>query len=261
MRSTERDIPDTGDRSMIQRVSAIMSAFKGSDRALSVSEIGRRSGIPKASASRIITELIEVGFLERNGAKVGLGMRLFELGERATRPSDLKKFTLPSMAELRNATRQTVHLAVLQGHEVVYIQKLQSSLTPPLPSRVGGRLPAYATGVGKALLAFSPESVVDEILSQQLKPIGPRTITDPDLLRAQFAEIRENRVAFEREESTANVGCAASPILDYDGRPIAAISISGHLDHIDLPRLGPAIATSAMALTREAARLNFTAAD
>jgi DNA-binding IclR family transcriptional regulator len=245
---------------MIQRVSAVMSAFKGSDRALSVSEIGRRSGIPKASVSRIITELIEVGFLERNGAKVGLGMRLFELGERATRPSDLKKFTLPSMVELRNATRQTVHLAVLQGHEVVYIQKLRSSLTPPLPSRVGGRLPAYATGVGKALLAFSSDTIVDEILAQPLKPIGPRTITNPDVLRAQFVEIRENRVAFEREESTENVGCAAAPILDFDGKPIAAISISGRLDHIDLPRLGPAIATSAMALTREAARLNFTAA-
>jgi len=258
MRSTERDTTEGTDRSMIHRVAAIMSAFKGSDRTLSVSEIGRRSGIPKASASRIITELIEVGFLERNGVKVGLGMRLFELGERATRPSDLKKFALPSMAELRNATRQTVHLAVLEGTEVVYIQILRSSLTPPLPSRVGGRLPAYATGVGKALLAFSDPHLVDEILAGPLKPIGPRTITNPDTLRAQFAEIREHRVAFEREESTAMVGCAAAPILDYDGKPIAAISVSGHLDHIDLPRLGPAIATSAMALTREAARLNFT---
>lgn len=261
MRSTERDTADGVDRSMIHRVASIMGAFKGSDRALSVSEIGRRSGIPKASASRIINELIEVGFLERTGVKVGLGMRLFELGERATRPSDLKKFALPSMAELRNATRQTVHLAVLEGSEVVYIQILRSSLTPPLPSRVGGRLPAYATGVGKALLAFSRQSVVDEILSKPLKAIGPRTITNPETLRSQFAEIRENRVAFEREENTANVGCAAAPILDYESKPIAAISISGHLDHIDLPRLGPAIATSAMALTREAARINFVATD
>lgn len=246
---------------MIHRVAAVMAAFKGSDRALSVSEIGRRSDIPKASVSRIIAELIDVGFLERSGTKVTLGMRLFELGERATRPSDLKKFALPSMAELRNATRNTVHLAVLEGSEVVYVQILRSSLTPPLPSRVGGRLPAYATGVGKALLAFSSDEVVDAILSQPLKPIGPRTITNPDVLRAQFAEIREHRVAFEREESTENVGCAAAPILDYEGKPIAAISVSGHLDYIDLPRLGPAIATSAMALTREAARLNFTATD
>ncbi len=247
------------ERSMIQRVAAIMSAFKGNDRTLSVSEIGRRSDIPKASASRIIADLVEVGFLERVGDKVSLGMRLFELGERAMRPSDLKKFTLPSMAELRNATRQTVHLAVLEGHEVVYVQILRSSLTPPLPSRVGGRLPAYATGVGKALLAFSPPEIVDELLSQPLKALTPRTITNPDVLRAQFVEIRENHVAFEREESTASVGCAAAPILDYVGKPIAAISVSGHLDHIDLGRLGPAIATSAMALTREAARINFSA--
>lgn len=242
---------------MISRVSEVLRAFQGSDRVLGVSEIARRTGIPKPSVSRIVTEMVSTGLLERDGDHVRLGLRLFELGQQAARPIDLRKLALPSMTELLNATGQTVHLAVLEGHEVVYVQILRSRNTPPLPSRVGGRLPAYATGVGKALLAFAPKEVVDEILSAPLAAIGPKTITDPKRLREELTTIREQRLAFEREESTANVGCAAAAILDHNDRAVAAISVSVHLDLADLTQIGPAVATSAMALSREASRLQL----
>lgn len=161
------------------------------------------------------------------------------------------------MSELLKATGQTVHLAVLEGTEVVYIQILRSRSTPPLPSRVGGRLPAYATGVGKVLLAFAPPAVVDEVCSSPMTAIGPNTITDPQQLRAQLVSIRANRVAFERQESTANVGCAAAPIINGDGAAIASLSVSVHLHQTDLSKVGPAVATAAMALSREAARGRF----
>ena len=242
---------------MISRVSEILRAFQGNDRVLGVSEISRRTGIPKPSVSRIVAEMVTTGLLERDGDHLRLGLRLFELGQQAARPIDLRKLALPSMKELLDATGQTVHLAVLEGHEVVYVQILRSRNTPQLPSRVGGRLPAYATGVGKALLAFAPDDVVAEVTSGPLEPVGPKTITDPKRLMAELARIREERVAYEREESTANVGCAAAAILDADDRAVAAISVSVHLDLADLTQIGPAVATSAMALSREASRLHL----
>jgi IclR family acetate operon transcriptional repressor len=242
---------------MISRVSEVLRAFQSSDRVLGVSEIARRTGIPKPSVSRIVAEMVATGLLERDGDHVRLGLRLFELGQQAARPIDLRKLALPSMKELLDATGQTVHLAVLEGREVVYVQILRSRNTPALPSRVGGRLPAYATGVGKALLAFASEEVVAEVIAAGLEPVGPKTITDPKRLLAELDRIRDERVAYEREESTANVGCAAAAILDVDDRAVAAISVSVHLDLADLSKIGPAVATSAMALSREANRLQL----
>ncbi len=242
---------------MISRVSDVLRIFQGKDKSFTMSEIGRRTGIPKASASRIVNDLIDVGLLEHDGDKVQLGLRMFELGQHANRPIDLRKFTMPTMSELMKATGQTVHLAVLEGTEVVYIQILRSRSTPPLPSRVGGRLPAYATGVGKVLLAYAVPSVVDEICGGPMPAIGPNTITDPVRLRNELVAIRANHMAFEREESTANVGCAAAPILNAQGEAFAAISVSVHLHQTDLSKMGPAVATAAMALSREAARLRI----
>lgn len=124
---------------MIGRVDAILSAFRARDHSLGVSEIARRSGIPKASVSRIVAELVDRCVLERAGRELRFGIRLFELGERAGRPRALRRLALAHMSDLRNATHQTVHLAVLEDAEVVYIEILPSRTTPPLPSRVGGR--------------------------------------------------------------------------------------------------------------------------
>ncbi len=250
MRSTERD---TG-QSMISRVSEILRAYQHDERSMTISELGRRAGIPKASVSRIIAEMVEVGFLEREGNDIRLGIRLFELGQQASRPTDLRKFALPHMTELMKATGQTVHLAVLEGTEVVYVQILRSRSTPPLPSRLGGRLPAYATGVGKALLAHSSPELIAEVCSQELVPLGPKTITDPGKLMLELDAIKANHLAYEREESTINVGCAAAPILNSQGKPIAALSVSVHLHMTDVTKMGPAVSTVAMALSREASR-------
>ncbi|MGV1034310.1 MAG: IclR family transcriptional regulator [Microbacteriaceae bacterium] len=247
MRSTERDT----QTSMISRVSEVLKAYMHDERELTVSEISRRTGIPKATASRIANSMVEFGFLERERDQFRLGIRLFELGQQASRSTDLRKVTFPYMSELMSATKHTVHLAVLEGTEVVYVQILRSRLTPPTPSRVGGRLPAYATGVGKALLAFADNQVVDEVLTGTLNPVGPRTVTDATVLRRSFDEVRENRLAYEREESAADLGCAAAPILDSSGRAIAAISVSVNLNHVDLAKMGPAVSTTARALSRQ----------
>ena len=240
---------------MVSRVSQVLRAYQHDERSMTVSALGRRTGIPKASISRIASEMVEHGLLERDGDQLRLGIRMFELGQQASRPVDLRRLALPYMSELMRATGQTVHLAVLDGNEVVYIQILRSRTTPPLPSRVGGRLPAHATAVGKALLAYSPSATIDDVCARPLATVGPHTITDAPSLRRQLDTVRANRLAFEREESTANVGCAAAPILTADGSLIAALSVSVHLHLSDLFKVGPTVSTVAMALSREAARL------
>lgn len=255
MRSTERDTAP----SMISRVSEILKAYQHDERFMTISELSRRTAIPKASTSRIVAEMVDFGFLERQGDQIQLGLRLFELGQQASRHTDLRRFAIQTMSELSKATGQTIHLAVLEGTEVVYIHILRSKTAPPLPSRVGGRLPAYATGVGKVLLAHSPESVLEEVFREPLKQLGPKTVTNSQQLRHELRAIRENRVGFEREESAANLGCAAAPILNSKGEAVAAISVSVHLHLTDLNKMGPAVATAAMALSRDVGRLNYSA--
>ena len=143
-----------------------------------------------------------------------------------------------------------MHLAVLEGTEVVYLDVLRGRDAPNLPSRIGGRFPAHATGVGKAILAFSTESVVARVIDAGLPRLSARTITAPGLLRRQLARIREEGIAFEREESGVGVVCAASPLLDADGDAIAAVSISGWANRMRTERVAPAVRTVALALTR-----------
>jgi IclR family acetate operon transcriptional repressor len=259
MRSTERDAatgapPGESPVSMLARANAILDAFTPSDRSLGISELARRTGIPKASVSRIVGELVEHRMLERRDGELRLGIRLFELGEQATRPSDLRRLALAHMADLRAATGQTVHLAVLEGAEVVYVQILRAKDAPKLPSRVGGRVPAYATGVGKALLSLLGSAELDAAMPPVLRPVGPKTITTREELEAELSEVRRVGIAYEREESAPGVGCAAAPILDGDKRAIAAVSVSIRLTHGDLTSLGPAVFTVAAALSRLAGR-------
>ncbi len=237
---------------MLGRVTLILDCFTTGALALTLGEIVERTGLPKSTASRITNDLIALGYLERHGTSLSLGIRVFELGQHAARPRALKTLAQPRMAELRRATRSTVHLAVLEDTTVVYIEILASSASPALPSRVGGRLPAFATGVGKALLAFSPPDVVDRVLERGLWRVGPRTITDPDRLRAALAEVRTAGFATEEEESGPGVSCVAAPLFGPGGdAPIAAVSVSGWSDRFDLNAAAPLVRGVAAALSDE----------
>jgi IclR family transcriptional regulator, acetate operon repressor len=154
------------------------------------------------------------------------------------------------MADLREATHQTIHLAVLDGVEVVYVEILRSRNMPRLPSRVGGRLPAHATGVGKALLACAPADVIDKVVATGLPAVGPRTIRNSEVLRQQLKRITASGIAYEHEESGPGVVCVACAIHHGDGEPVAAISASGWAGKVDLRRVGPAVHTTALSITR-----------
>lgn len=232
----------------------ILGAFRFEDRTLGVSELARRTGLAKSTVARLTGELVRLQYLERQGVSLRLGLALFELGQLAATPKELRRRAIGIMADLRNATGHTIHFAVLDGTEVVYIEILRGRGTPQLPSRVGGRLPAHATAVGKAMLAFSPPQVLEDVISTGLPAVGPDTITDEKALRKALADIAATGLAYECNESAPDSFCAASPVLDAGGGLVAAVSVSGKVGHLDLHRVAPAVRTAALALGRQLPR-------
>jgi DNA-binding IclR family transcriptional regulator len=254
MRSAEpNDAGPNGAESIsaVSRVVAVLSAFTATDGPLGISELSRRTGLPKATTHRLTHEMATHGLLDLVGREFRLGLRVFELGETANAQRHLREVAVPYMADLRQATKQTIHLAVLDGVDVVYIQILNSKDAPRMPSRVGGRVPAHATGVGKAILAFSPKPMVDRILQAGLSTVGPRTITAPGVLSRQLARIHTTGIAYDNEESAPGAVCAASPITDRTGNAVAALSVSGWSGKLNVHRVAQAVHTTALTLSRE----------
>jgi DNA-binding IclR family transcriptional regulator len=216
-----------------------------------ISELARRSGLAKTTVFRLVHELAGCGLVEVTSSGVRLGMRLFELGSSVPRQRSLAEAALPFMRDLHVATRETVHLAVLDGAEVVYVAIQHGAHTPRLPSRVGGRMPAHATGVGKAILAFSAPEVAAALIYGGLERRTPRTIAAPGALRRELARIRASGVSFDREESGPGIVCAASPVFGTGGTVAAALSLTGWSSRLDLERVAPAVRTAALALSRQ----------
>ncbi|TDE19857.1 IclR family transcriptional regulator [Actinomadura sp. 6K520] len=242
------------DDTFLRRAVAVLTAFNADDDGLGAAELARRSGLPRSTAHRIALDLVAAGLLERQGTRVRLGLKLFEIGQRVPRQRVLRDAAVPYMSDLREATRQTVHLAVLEGTEVVYVEILGSPGGPELPSKVGGRLPAHVTGVGKAILAFSRPDAVQAVLDAGLVKASGRSVAAPGLFARELETIHREGVAYDREESGPGIVCAASPVLGPDGLALGALSVSGWSSGMRLAAVAPAVHTAALTLSRTLGR-------
>jgi len=234
----------------LDRAFLILDAFGPDDAELTLAELARRSDIPKPTVLRIAAALTEWGALERTEGGYRLGVRLFELGGLSRRQRRFRDVALPFMEDLYEATHETVHLAVLEGTTTLIVEKIAGHRPLPVPSRVGGRGPAYCTALGKAILAFSPPAVVDAVIDAGLARWTPYTIVVPTLLRDHLAEISRAGVAYEREESTTGVVCAASPVFGRRREVIGGISVAASIHRMSPERLAPAVRTAALSLSR-----------
>lgn len=248
MRSGEWN--EQAGKSVLGRAMCLLEAFRPDDEVVSLSELARRTGVPKTTVHRLLQELGHFRVVEHQADGYRLGMRLFELGQRSPRARDLRSAALPFLGDLRDATHETVHLAVLDGAQVVYLEKLGGHHGPALPSRIGGRLPAHCTAVGKALLAFTPRSVVASLLKRDMERMTARSAVMPGLFLRELDRVRQEGVAYEHEESTKGVSCVACPVIGPDGAAVAAISVAGWVNQLDPARLGPAVRTAAFAISR-----------
>ena len=238
--------------SVLARAAAVVAAFDEDHPALGIAEIARRTALPKSTVHRLVAELVELRVLDRDEGAKGryrLGMWLFELGELVPSHRSLSDAALPIMEDLLEATHQRIHLAVLDGIDVVYVEIL-GAVDVELASRTGGRIPAHATGVGKAMLAYAPQAVVSERLEAGLPRLTPRTITTPGALARELQDIRTEGTAYDREESHVGISCVAAPVFGSNRRVRAGLSITGRTSAIDPVRYGVAVRTAAFTLSR-----------
>ncbi|BBZ11915.1 IclR family transcriptional regulator [Mycobacterium branderi] len=211
---------------VIDRVSLVLDAFDGPGR-LNLAQIVRRTGLPRSSAHRMLERLVQLRWLRRNGRDYELGMRLVELGSLAVHQDRLHRAAVSLLHDLHRVTGLVVHLAVLDGADVVYLEKIGDRMTAAIPSRVGGRQPAHCTAVGKAILAYNDSADAADLGNRKTR----YSISSSAQLTAELAKVRARGVAFDREESVPGFGCVAAPIGD-PGEAIAAVSICGPMSRM-----------------------------
>jgi DNA-binding IclR family transcriptional regulator len=237
------DITD-GGRSLVGRIAAVMDSFDQQDPVLSLVELSRRAGLPKSTAHRLAEQLRAMGWLERDQRGYRVGMRMFELGGLAAEQTMLRDPALPHLHALAGKTGLSVQLGVLAGDEVVYLERVIVG-SYRLPTRQGGRMPAYCTGLGKAMLAFD-DVAAQQVLSADLPARASGTLSDV-LLDGDLQRIRSTGVAFDRQESYDGLGCVAAPIRN-SGRAIGAVSVTGPIDRIEWTTLSTLVQNTATAI-------------
>jgi DNA-binding IclR family transcriptional regulator len=238
-------------RSVVSKVVALLDAFSPRAAELSLGELAARTGLPVSTTYRLVCELVDWGGLERvDGGGYRVGLRMWEIGSLAPRGETLREVALPFMSDLYEATRENVHLAVLEGAEVLYVEKLSGRHAMPVRTRRGGRLPLHATAAGKVLLAHAPESLFRETVAAGLRRYTAHTVIAPGHLRRALTEIRRSGIAYAREELTVGSHSVASPVLDADGEAVAALSVTLRAGRTDPRRLGPAVRTAAISVSR-----------
>ena len=222
----------------VANAARLLKEFSHEDRELGVSELSRRLGLATSTVHRMLATLADERLLERGSSSGGyrLGLAIFDLGASVATSRDLHEAALPVMATLRATTGETVQLAVLDGLESVYIDRLESPHTVRIFSRVGTRLPATTTSTGKVLLAaLPPDELSARLAGWEPRRITPHTIVDVSTLRARLTEAAERGWAENLEESRVGVVSVGAPVHDAGGAVVAALSVAAPTD-----RAGPA---------------------
>jgi DNA-binding IclR family transcriptional regulator len=210
--------------SVTSRALDLLGAFDSAHRSLTLSGLARRSGMPLTTAHRLVGELHRWGALARQpSGEYVIGRRLWDLGLLAPMQSGLRQVAGPFLHDLYGATLATVHLAVRDGAEVLYVDRVSGRASVPIVSEVGTRLPMHATGVGKALLAYAPDDVLAAALGR-LARITPYTVTQPARLLEQLRRVRVDGYATTGQEMTLGAYSVAVPVWAGD-EVVAALGI------------------------------------
>ncbi len=212
---------DLGNKSVMGRGLFIMETLSHSSDGMSYAEISRATALPKSTVHRIVGQLIELGLVARSRGGFILGLRVFEWGSKAGGNVPLRQAAMPQLVALSNEFGETVHLGVLDGADVVYLEKLAPNTGMKCPTRVGDRRPAHSTALGKAMLA------------------------------SRTAPANESLISVECEESAVGLACVAAPILDRRMRAVGAISISVPVERFNIEKYAPQVRLAAERTARQ----------
>lgn len=252
MSEPERDY----DIAVLTRALDLLETLANASEPLGATEIARRLGTTKSATFRILVNLERRGYVrkEPTTARYLLGSRLVMLGHRARGDSDLLKLAHPHLEALSRQFQETANLGVLDQHDVMYLDIVESPHNLRMAARIGARDRVHSTALGKAILAFLPEPEREQVLRAPLAARTNRTITDPELLRAELDRIRRSGMAVEFGENEPDARCLGVPIFDHHANVCAAISVSGPASRIDdatIVLIGSAVTDVARTLTIE----------
>jgi IclR family pca regulon transcriptional regulator len=246
----------TGTSQSLERGLAILSSFH-SDRALiGVSELSRELHLSRSTAHRYVATLAKLGYLQQDpdSKRYRLGPKVLDLGFSAINSMDVREISAPYLRQLSDETGFTVNLAILDGTDVVYIERCRTAgpgqREIDLNLHVGSRLPAYCTAMGKAILAFVAEERLEEIIPRiEFVPRGPNTLTSASAFRAELQRIRASGIAVNDEELAYGLRSIAAPIHSHAGEVVAALNLAVHRTMVSMDELiaryGPPVAQTA----------------
>ncbi|MFT4158662.1 IclR family transcriptional regulator [Shinella sp.] len=240
---------------------AVLETVALSERPMRFTDVLAVSGQPRGTLHRQLSHLVQEGLLElRPDHAYVPGLRLLKLASASWARNEFRAVAAPFLEALHGETGETVHLGVLRGREIIYLDKVESRQAVRMNSQIGNASPAYCTGVGKAALSVLDVAALDAILEGlEFRSFTPQTITDRAALLAELSGIRESGIAFDREEHEPGIRCVAAPVIDGGRGLVAGVSVTGpayRVGQAQLEAWAPSVRRAARAIMEElAARL------
>ncbi|MBI1940879.1 MAG: IclR family transcriptional regulator [Acidobacteria bacterium] len=227
-------------KSLLKALNILEELAESGQRTYTLTELSRRLRLHVSTVHRLVVNLARQGFVEQDPATGGyqLGFRVLRMGLRVLDRLDFRRVALPLLRELNEKAQETVHLVVLQGERGISIEKILSPQPVGLDARLGGMMHLHCTGVGKALLAFQDEELLERVAkSPGLTRHTAQTITSLPQLRKELERIRERGYSVDNEEAVEGLRCVAAPIFDHSGRVVAAFSVAGPATRVTPERI------------------------
>lgn len=217
---------------------AVIRAFDETRTELTLSEVAREVGLTRAAARRFLLTLVDLGYVRSDGRRFSLTPRVLELGYSYLSSLTLPELAQPHLEQLSAEVHESSSVSVLNGTDVVYVARVATSRIMSVAINVGTRFPAYATSMGRVLLAgLDDDEFEARLAGHELRPLTDKTVTDPRKLRAELARIRSQGWAIVDQELEAGLRSVAAPIHDRHNRVVAAVNLSTHAGRTTLERL------------------------
>jgi IclR family transcriptional regulator, pca regulon regulatory protein len=252
----------TGTSQSLARGLAILSTFHSDRPLIGVSELSRGLDLSRSTVHRYVATLAKLGYLQQDpdSKRYRLGPKVLDLGFSALNSMDLLEVSAPHLRQLSDETHRTVNVAILEGVDVVYVERCRAARPGQqeidLNLHVGSRLPAYCTAMGKAILAFVPEDLLEETIARiEFVPRGPHTILDVAAFREELDRIRTTGIAVNDEELAYGLRSIAAPIYSHTGEVIAALNLAIHRTVVTMDEL---VARYAPAVIRTAGDISLS---
>ena len=232
----------------------LLKTFSEDEAEIGVTALAKRLGVAKSTVYRLATTLVAEGMLEQNPEteRYRLGISLFALGALVRQRMDVSTEGRSQLFDLRQATNETVHLAILDGADIMYILNLESNQAIRMRADLGSRKPAFCTAEGLAMLAFEPEETVERVVKAGFQPRTAATLVDLKLWRRALEQVRSHGYAIDDEQSEAGMRSIAAPIREAGGRVIASVGLAGPVQRLSddvLARFVPLVVETAATIS------------